>query len=201
MQPDEKTNADTAESKAPPVVPARPTKSGLPDWAPGAVLGGLLLLALVGGFGLVQSPRAGAAEAKPKIEIAAKESTVETQPRAAAAASAALAAAEETLAVAELVVSYGASPLGRVRQIQRTKEEARARAEEARARALKGQDFDALVAEYSDEPEAATRGGKLKFRRRQAIKAFGDAAAALKPGEVSPLVETQFGFHVIKRLE
>jgi peptidyl-prolyl cis-trans isomerase NIMA-interacting 1 len=86
--------------------------------------------------------------------------------------------------------------------IQRTRAEARARAEEALRKAREGANFDELVRTYSDEPGSAERGGDLgKFGRRRMVKAFSDAAFRLKVGEISDVVETEFGYHVIRRSE
>ena len=105
------------------------------------------------------------------------------------------------IAARHLLVSYK-NALRAPPGIGRSKEEARARAAEAEKRAKAGEDFVALVKQYSDEPGAAERGGDLgKFDRTSMVPAFANAAFALKVGEVSSVVETQFGFHVILRTE
>ncbi len=86
--------------------------------------------------------------------------------------------------------------------LKRTKDEARKRADGILARARKGEDFAKLADDSSDDPSAKRNHGSLgRFTRAQMVKPFADAAFALKPGEVSTLVETPFGFHVIKRTE
>ncbi|MBK8218679.1 MAG: peptidyl-prolyl cis-trans isomerase [Myxococcales bacterium] len=85
--------------------------------------------------------------------------------------------------------------------ISRSKAEAKARAEEVAEKAkVKGADFSALVATYSDDPAAHERQGSLgKFTRDKMAKPFSDAAFALPVDGVSAPVETPFGYHVIKR--
>ncbi len=112
-----------------------------------------------------------------------------------------LASEPAEISARHLLVSYR-DALRAAPGIGRTKDQARARAEEAQKRATAGEDFVALVKQYSDEPGAADRGGDLgKFDRSSMVPAFANAAFKLKVGEVSQVVETQFGFHVILRTE
>lgn len=91
---------------------------------------------------------------------------------------------------------------GAPKAVARTREEAKARAEEALERIRDGEDFGTIVEEYTDEPGGAARQGALgRFARGMMVKPFSDAAFALDVGEVSEVVETPFGFHVIKRTE
>ena len=87
------------------------------------------------------------------------------------------------------------------RNVTRTKEQARARAEEARQKALEGRmDFGEVAEVYSDDPNGKERQGSLgKFKREANVKQFSDVAFALNVDEISPVTETPFGFHVIKR--
>ncbi|HEX8162378.1 MAG TPA: peptidylprolyl isomerase [Pyrinomonadaceae bacterium] len=75
----------------------------------------------------------------------------------------------------------------------------RAKAEELRRRAAAGEDFARLARENSDDAATRERGGDLgTFARDAHARAFDEAAFALKVGGVSPVVETEYGFHVIK---
>jgi parvulin-like peptidyl-prolyl isomerase len=75
----------------------------------------------------------------------------------------------------------------------------RAKIEGLLARARAGEDFAKLADEFTEDPSGKGRGGDLGwFGRGMMVKPFEDAAFSLKPGELSAVVETQFGFHVIK---
>jgi peptidyl-prolyl cis-trans isomerase C len=79
------------------------------------------------------------------------------------------------------------------------KKAARAKAEAALARVRKGEDFAAVAREVSEDPGSAPRGGDLgAFGKGQMVPPFEQAAFALPAGQISGLVESPFGFHVIK---
>lgn len=85
----------------------------------------------------------------------------------------------------------------------RSDAEALNRAKQVRAKAVSGADFTALAREYSDDPSKDKNDGDLgMFGRKQMVKPFEDAAFAMtKPGEISPVVKSQFGYHIIRLAE
>ena len=109
--------------------------------------------------------------------------------------------AEPTVGASHILLQYKGS-MRAAPTITRSKDEAKKLATDVMNKAKKGQDFAGLAKQFSDEPGATERAGSLgKFTKSQMVKPFADAAFALKPGEISSVVETDFGFHVIKRTE
>ncbi len=82
-----------------------------------------------------------------------------------------------------------------------TDEEAKAAAEAILARLQAGEDFDALMKENSDDSEVSHEGYQFTHNDGQFDADFDNASYALAVGEVSGIVKTQFGYHIIKRLE
>ncbi len=188
---DDEEEEDDEEDDAHPVVRAgghgtagRTPKAGsgddlIPDWGPWAMLALLVVLGVAGGLGAFTKPPAeGEAQAASAPVETGKPTSVEAS---------------------HFLVMYKGS-MRAPATITRTKEEAKARALEGLAKVKNGEDFAKVVGEYSDEPGAAARGGALgSFTPDRMVKPFADAAFALKVGQVSGLVETDFGYHVIKR--
>lgn len=78
-------------------------------------------------------------------------------------------------------------------------QKAREKAEDILKRARAGEDFTALAKEFSEEPGAKEKGGDLPwFGHGQMVKPFEEKAFTMKDGEISDIVETQFGYHIIK---
>lgn len=76
--------------------------------------------------------------------------------------------------------------------------QARKRIGDVLEQARKGADFAALADQYSEDATAASGGDLGRFPRGRMVKPFEDAAFALKPGEISEVVESPFGYHIIK---
>lgn len=81
----------------------------------------------------------------------------------------------------------------------KAKEEARARAETLLKDVRKGEDFATLARRYSEDRNSREEGGDLgEFRRGQMVDAFDEAVFAMKPGQTSGIVESEYGFHIIR---
>ena len=71
-----------------------------------------------------------------------------------------------------------------------------------RARILKGERFSTMARIYSEDPGSANKGGELGFQGRgDYVPEFEAAAFALKDGEISEVIETEYGFHIIQLIE
>lgn len=74
-------------------------------------------------------------------------------------------------------------------------------AEDLLKRARAGEDFGKLAKEFSEDPGSKDKGGEYTFPRGQMVPAFEAAAFALKTNQVSDIVTTPFGYHIIKLSE
>jgi len=78
------------------------------------------------------------------------------------------------------------------------KAQARQQMEQVQQKLDAGEDFGTLAKSFSQGPSSSKNGDLGYFGRGQMVKSFEDAAFTLKPGEVSGIVETDFGYHLIK---
>ncbi|MBT3621188.1 MAG: peptidylprolyl isomerase [Flavobacteriales bacterium] len=82
------------------------------------------------------------------------------------------------------------------------KDKIRSKLNSFRDRVYNGEDFKMLATLYSDDPGSATNGGELGFvNRGDLVPEFERAAFRLKEGEISEVVESQFGYHIVQLIE
>jgi peptidyl-prolyl cis-trans isomerase SurA len=98
---------------------------------------------------------------------------------------------QATISFTQVVVTPQASDSARTA--------ARAKLEEAMKELRAGADFETVARKYTEEPGGKERGGDLGwFRSGAMVREFDQMAFALRVGEISPIIETSFGFHIIK---
>ena len=78
------------------------------------------------------------------------------------------------------------------------KKEAKKKAEEVLAKVKAGEDFAELAKEYSEDSSASSGGDLGTFGRGKMVTEFEDAAFAMNAGEISDIVQTEYGYHIIK---
>ena len=102
----------------------------------------------------------------------------------------------------EISTQYKLSQIVRYPVKEKAAMAAKERLLEFRNRILKGEKFSTLATIYSQDPGSAVRGGELRMAPKSMYwPAFSDAAVALKPGQISQIVETPDGFHIIQMIE
>ena len=94
----------------------------------------------------------------------------------------------------------------RTEKVTRTQEEAKTRIEEVMSKIEQGEDFAELAKEYSDDPGSKENGGlyenPVTAGGEEYVKEYEDAAVALeKTGEISDIIETPFGYHILRAEE
>ena len=86
-------------------------------------------------------------------------------------------------------------PLGNADKTKAKKE-----AQEALKKAKNGEDFDKLIEKYNDDPGMVANPDGYTFTKNQMVKEFEEASFALKENEISDIVETSYGYHIIQKL-
>jgi len=211
--------------QAPVVAPHEAPKEDSTWWAPHAVLGALIFVGILGFFGVFtkglgpvffpkkadsSQPAESASAPKPAAPPASTpQQQPAQQPKPIQPVPTARPTAPimqqpppvETFSAKHIVVQYkgavSANP-----KITRSKDDAKKRANDCLAKLKKGAKWEDMVKEYSDEEGAEKRGGNLgRFAATAFDKTFIEAVKKLKPNEMSDVVESPLGFHIIVRTE
>lgn len=175
-------------------------------WTPHVVLGVLVLVGILGFFGMFNKPLgflaakpAGQAQEMPKTETATPPQPAMPPRPPPVRPDQAQQPQREMFGAKHFLVMYKGG-MRAPANVTRTKEEAKTRAEEGLKKVKGGAKFEDIVAEYSDEPGAGARGGDLgTFPKGAMVPQFQEGLEKTKVGGVSDLVETPFGYHVILR--
>lgn len=102
----------------------------------------------------------------------------------------------DQISASHILLMYAGSERSRA---TRSREEAQAQIADIAQQLESGGDFAAMAREHSDCGSAQAGGDLGAFGRGQMVKGFEDAAFALSVGDTSNVVETPFGFHIIRR--
>ncbi len=105
----------------------------------------------------------------------------------------------EQVKARHILIAPKGSPAAQTGKKELTDDEAKAKAEDLRKQIVAGASFEELAKKESDDAGSGARGGDLgSFGHGQMVPEFEAAAFAAKAGEVTPVVKTQFGYHIIK---
>lgn len=106
----------------------------------------------------------------------------------------------ESARVIHLLISTR-DPVGGQELPEEAKKEKLKTIQALRERVLKGEDFSALIKQFSEDAASRARGGEYVFARGQMVVEFEGATFTMSAGQLSDVVTTQFGYHLIKLLE
>jgi parvulin-like peptidyl-prolyl isomerase len=106
----------------------------------------------------------------------------------------------ETVKIAQLLISTRNPNTGEDLS-EETRKQRRQVIQDLRTRAEKGEDFSILIRQHSEDSNSKARRGEYVFARGQMLLEIEAAAFSLKPGQLSDVVTTQFGYHVLRLLE
>jgi peptidyl-prolyl cis-trans isomerase C len=105
----------------------------------------------------------------------------------------------EQVKAKHILIAPKGSPAAQAGKKELTDAEAKAKADDLRKQIAAGASFEDLAKKESDDVGSGARGGDLgAFRHGDMVPEFEEAAFKAKPGEVTPVVKTQFGYHIIK---
>ena len=105
----------------------------------------------------------------------------------------------EQVKASHILIAFKGSPAAQPNKPELTEEKAKAKAEDIRKQLLAGADFAEMAKKESDDTGSGSRGGDLgEFGHGQMVPEFEQAAFAAKPGEITPVVRTQYGYHILK---
>jgi len=105
----------------------------------------------------------------------------------------------EQVKASHILIAFKGSPAAQPGKPELTEEQAKAKAEDIRKQLVAGADFAEMAKKESDDTGSGSRGGDLgEFGHGQMVPEFEQAAFAAKPGDITPVVRTQYGYHILK---